>query len=99
MRSVPRSLKEGLSSLSWFRDWFGDFFQREHAGLRDPRGHRQRHKRTAFETRLKLLCGALLLPGTVAVLVLMLEEKSSAYAIASLTGALLLLGLFLSSVL
>ena len=99
MRSVPRSLKEWLSSLPWFRDWFGDFFQRERAGLRDPRGHKQRRQRTAFETRLKLLCAALLLPGTVAVLVLMVEEKSSGYAIASLTGALLLLGLFLSSVL
>jgi two-component system nitrogen regulation sensor histidine kinase NtrY len=63
------------------------------------RRHARRQQRTSFEARLRLLCMALVGPGVAVVLGLLLHQKATPYIVLTTLGALLLLGLLISSVL
>ncbi len=84
--------------LRWL-EWFGRWMQDGRSERRPVTPHGRRQPRTAFETRLKLLCAALLGPGAGVVLGLLLYHKAEPYVLFLTVGGLLLLGLLLSSLL
>jgi two-component system nitrogen regulation sensor histidine kinase NtrY len=82
--------------------WLGRFdrsMQGAQSEQQPERRHARRQQRTSFEARIRLLCAALVGPGVAVVLGLLLHQKATPYILITTLGALLLLGLVLSSVL
>ena len=97
VRWFNRSMQEGMEESR--REGMQENGQESRPERRHARRHTRRQQRTSFETRLKVLCAVLVVPGIAVVLGLLLHQKAAPYALLMTLGGLLLFGLVMSSVL